>query len=261
MEGISTVNYLKILDIMDDLINTSDVIFQQQVLSSLDKYFGFNQANFWICDSENNLKNPIMLNGNEKAMDDYLKNYYHMDFLIPQKVKNLLFKKRVIRITDILTPSTYEKSEFYNSFMKKYGIYHMVGIYLHDGKKLLGLIDFTRSKSDKPFSNSDVRCLEIISRYLSQKTKNFLQSKEIHSINQHLASTPQNLNKIQDEKKLTNKEIEVLELVMKGHSNTEIADCLFVSTNTIKKHLQSIYRKCNVSNRTSLCYSIHQIND
>ena len=48
---------------------------------------------------------------------------------------------------------------------------------------------------------------------------------------------------------LTNREIEVLRTLAKGLSNKQIADSLFISTETVKKHLYTIYRKLDVKNR------------
>ena len=49
---------------------------------------------------------------------------------------------------------------------------------------------------------------------------------------------------------ITEREREVLELLAHGHSNKEIADALFVSTNTVKTHLANLYGKLEVSRRT-----------
>jgi DNA-binding NarL/FixJ family response regulator len=48
---------------------------------------------------------------------------------------------------------------------------------------------------------------------------------------------------------LTQREKEILTLVSKGNSNSQIADKLFVREVTVKTHLNSIYRKLNVDNR------------
>jgi DNA-binding NarL/FixJ family response regulator len=50
---------------------------------------------------------------------------------------------------------------------------------------------------------------------------------------------------------LTNREQEVLELLVDGLSNKAIAEKLFVSPNTVKRHLKSIYEKLDVSTRAA----------
>ncbi len=48
---------------------------------------------------------------------------------------------------------------------------------------------------------------------------------------------------------LTEREIEVLTLISQGFKNSEMADSLFVSQNTIKTHIKNIYVKLDVKNR------------
>lgn len=52
------------------------------------------------------------------------------------------------------------------------------------------------------------------------------------------------------ENDLTERELEVLHLVVEGATNQEIADRLFVSEKTVKAHVSSIFRKLMVANRT-----------
>ena len=53
---------------------------------------------------------------------------------------------------------------------------------------------------------------------------------------------------------LTPKENTVIELIVKGHSNLEIAQHLFLSETTIKKHVSNIYRKLDVKKRAQLIH-------
>lgn len=59
---------------------------------------------------------------------------------------------------------------------------------------------------------------------------------------------------------LTPKEKEVLELLAKGASNQQIADKLCVRDVTVKTHLNSIFKKLKVTNRTQAVLLAMQIN-
>ena len=49
---------------------------------------------------------------------------------------------------------------------------------------------------------------------------------------------------------LSERELDVLNLLARGATNDEIASALFLSEKTVKSHLSSIFRKMRVSNRT-----------
>ena len=51
------------------------------------------------------------------------------------------------------------------------------------------------------------------------------------------------------EQKLTQRETDTLNLVVKGYSNSEIAEELMVSIHTVKAHIESIYEKLCVHNK------------
>jgi len=51
---------------------------------------------------------------------------------------------------------------------------------------------------------------------------------------------------------LSPREAEVAALVMEGHSNKEIGDALFISLDTVKRHVTNVYRKTGAKNRVQL---------
>lgn len=55
---------------------------------------------------------------------------------------------------------------------------------------------------------------------------------------------------------LSERELEVLELIAEGKSNSQISQDLFITVNTVRFHLANIYQKLSVSNRTEAanCY-------
>ena len=56
---------------------------------------------------------------------------------------------------------------------------------------------------------------------------------------------------------LTNREKEVLDLLIKGYPSEVICSTLFISTNTLKRHVQNIYNKLNVHSRAELFKLLH----
>ncbi len=53
-------------------------------------------------------------------------------------------------------------------------------------------------------------------------------------------------------RKLTTRETEILDLITQGHNNREIAEKLFVTRETIRWHVRSLYSKLGVLDRTTL---------
>jgi DNA-binding NarL/FixJ family response regulator len=51
--------------------------------------------------------------------------------------------------------------------------------------------------------------------------------------------------------RLTARELEILSLVAEGRTNAEIAERLWVSFGTVKKHLENVYAKLGVHTRTA----------
>jgi len=58
---------------------------------------------------------------------------------------------------------------------------------------------------------------------------------------------------------LSEREYELLLLLKTGVTNKEIADRLFISVNTVKTHLQRLFEKLDVRNRTQAIFRIHEL--
>ncbi len=51
---------------------------------------------------------------------------------------------------------------------------------------------------------------------------------------------------------LTRRELEILQLLSKGMKNKDVADTLFISASTVKKHIENIYSKLQLNSRVEL---------
>lgn len=57
---------------------------------------------------------------------------------------------------------------------------------------------------------------------------------------------------------LTSREIDIIRLLEQGYNNMEIGKSLYISCNTVKAHMSSMFRKFNVSSRTALLHKIRK---
>jgi DNA-binding CsgD family transcriptional regulator len=76
------------------------------------------------------------------------------------------------------------------------------------------------------------------------RPKEVLQPETVPSIKPSPAPLPP------DSLGISPRENEVLRLIASGHSNQEIADRLFLSLNTVKKHTSTLFRKLEAERRT-----------
>ena len=59
---------------------------------------------------------------------------------------------------------------------------------------------------------------------------------------------------------LTMREVEILRLIAAGMRNQEIADHLFISLSTVKRHIANAYGKLGVSHRTEAIARANELN-
>ena len=100
----------------------------------------------------------------------------------------------------------------------------------------------------KPFNEDTLRAsLEMAISNFAQ-THNFDQPEpRFEKINKHLIS------------QVSEREFEVLKHIYEGKTNQQIADELFVSVNTVKKHINSAYLKLDVLTRTTAIARIREL--
>jgi len=64
-----------------------------------------------------------------------------------------------------------------------------------------------------------------------------------------------------DERGLTVTQLQVAELVVRGMTNKQVADRLFMSVHTVEAHLSSIYRTLDIGSRRDLAWALRRISD
>jgi len=82
--------------------------------------------------------------------------------------------------------------------------------------------------------------------------------KYIYMVRDELNSVRSN-NDNMDNFSFTNKENDISKLILAGKDNKQISDELGISINTVRVHIQNIYKKTNSSNKTELLFKLNNI--
>lgn len=100
----------------------------------------------------------------------------------------------------------------------------------------------------KPFNEKTLLAsLEIAISNFTSESNHSLPSLNLEKINNYLLS------------QLSEREFELVQLLYEGITNTQIAEKLFISVNTVKTHLKSIYLKLDAGTRMEVTRRLRQI--
>jgi DNA-binding CsgD family transcriptional regulator len=146
-----------------------------------------------------------------------------------------------VMISDFLSQERFHRLGLYAEFFRGIPVEHQLAVGLPGrGKELIG-IALSRSRHD--FSDQDRALLNVLHAPL---TAALLRARRHQQARQ--ARTAITDSGLAD---LTEREIQVLQLVADGRTNASIAHSLDVSPRTIAKHLEGVYRKLGVSSRAA----------
>ena len=217
------------------------------VLSLLRTLISNSAASFMLADHGNSgrrLCSPICLpesfSGSE---NDYL-SIAEKDYS-----RWMLFNNKavIVRATELLPENERMESEIYQKCFAPYGLHYGIDMSIADNNELLGTLSLYRSRAEGDFTDEEVFMLSILGEHLNARFY-----KEYQEMNLNGTETAEQALRLVNEYGLTSREVEVLLLIFHDYSNDDIIDQLCISMNTLKKHLQNLYRKTGVSNRWEL---------
>lgn len=162
---------------------------------------------------------------------DYLKNLFHS-------------KASIVYVeTDILSHHVRKNARFYKAFMEPQGLVYSAGIILIKDRNDLGVISLFRSEYWGDFNEKEVFILDLFKSHLANMVMDLISPR------------PDELPL--DNEDLTAREKEIAQLLLKGYTNEEIANMLYITVSTTKKHVYHIFHKYGVNNRMALIKKLH----
>jgi DNA-binding CsgD family transcriptional regulator len=253
MTELSHKQWLNINEILLKLYASKDLEeLRSKTLHDLETIIPHKKSWFDLGVSKDNridFFNPVSHNMTEKELEDYYEVYQASDY-IPWSF--LSDAPLVYRDSDILDNELREKTYFFKNYLEPMGVYYGMGCTLVEKHVFFGSITLFRSKEEKDFSDEELLMLDILSKHISSLIFNWYPNGFRNSVpvdESHLLMT---------EYDITPREYEVLGLASQGMTNAEISERLFISKNTVKKHINSLFRKLNVNTRSQMINFFYQ---
>lgn len=94
--------------------------------------------------------------------------------------------------------------------------------------------------------------------HVVMKGQAYIDSEVAPTLFAHVQPSASTRQKSPSPKNLTQRELQILEHIVAGKSNREIAESIHLSLNTVKTHLKSIYFKLGVHNRSKVIGKVIQ---
>ncbi len=125
------------------------------------------------------------------------------------------------------------------------GVYYSMGSTLFENGILYGSITLFRDEIED-FSEEDVFVLQILTEHITANLSCLYPNGIKKSPAFHCSDD------MVEKYHVTPRENEIISLIFKGLTNREIGETLFITENTVKKHLNTIFRKLNIRTRAQL---------
>lgn len=149
-----------------------------------------------------------------------------------------------VKLSDFLTRRKLHRTELYNLVLAPAQVEDSLALRL----PVAGMAEFVFDRA-ADFGERDRAVLEALSPHL---TRLYRAHETRMCLRVALALLRQRNGNLHDAlSPLTGREREVLELVADGRTNGEIAERLWISVGTVRKHLDNIYAKLGVHTRTA----------
>ncbi|MDX6658116.1 MAG: hypothetical protein QOH62_2909 [Solirubrobacteraceae bacterium] len=141
------------------------------------------------------------------------------------------------RLSDVISSQKLVNTRVYSEWFRPNGIVAELEVGIARSRTVTR--NFVLSRSGGDFSVRDREVLEVLAPHLAR-----IHERELLRRAADIAA-PGSLGL------LTARETDVLELVAAGLTNAAIAERLWISPGTVKKHLDNVYAKLGVANRTA----------
>jgi len=204
------------------------------------------------------IENPTADGAPDLLFQDYVNGLYLLDpFYVAARDR----EKSGLFLLDEVAPENFAQTDYYRLYFQLNIVADEVQFNsaLEDGQTL----SLSLGRASK-FTQTEIAFLNLVSPWviaLMQKRYQYEQQNEHAKENENPTGQIQettNADIVASRAKLTEREIEISQLVLSGFSGKNIADKLKISVETVKAHKKHIYNKLNINSQHELFSIFYQ---
>lgn len=210
------------------------------LLEQLRMVIDYDSADFFLASKEEGhiLCSPVKYNCDM----DLSEMYENQDYVrgVMDGGKALIYRE-----TDIMSDEIRVETDYYKRVYKPNNWHYAMQFIIAKNKKFLGVITFYRTIGKENFQYDDIFVLDILKDHLAFRLEKYLLGLETSIEKLTITETI-------GEYGLSKREAMVLKELMSGKDSNTICEELYITSNTLKKHILNIYRKLGIKNRVQL---------
>lgn len=211
-----------------------------------------DKLTFFLSTSEHYMHSAIQIGLSDERMKAYAEELCNQDY---KKWIFMTGQNKAYRMTDFFAPGVRESQDYYQKAYLPFGIHYEAILSLAYNNRFVGVVSLYRPRTMNDFTDREIYILEILKKHLAFRLYRELQEEN------PLCDGRQSrqLQNLASKYSLTPREIEVLHLITQGEKNVDICDKLYISSSTLKKHINNIYKKLHVKSKIELLNLISRI--
>ena len=210
----------------------------------------FFASYIWRTDAKR-FDHRIAINMSDANLSSYEDHFQFCDPITPVLQK----RRRATRVSEIISRERFLRTEFFNDFLARDGLWYGVNYFAYTGNQNVGDMRVWRDRQSEDFSNRDMEILNMIGPAYANALSRALQQEGAQSPELRMSAA---LTRLAERQGLTPREQAIYSAVLNGSSDKEIADLCGISFTTVRTHLKHIYEKTGTSNRTQLLAKLLQ---
>ncbi|WP_296062658.1 LuxR C-terminal-related transcriptional regulator [uncultured Amphritea sp.] len=214
-------------------------MFQRKALDLINDLIPLSESVFFLVEPDMHHRGAVVYKSGSDIEKQYEATYRKMDPLSPERFSHT--DDRVVTLDSQMSPHLLKQTIYYQEFMVPNNHRYVADMFFRNNGRIIAALSMLREEEMGNYTADELKLL--------CKLQPFLE----YSLNAvYLPHRNAERSSITDKYALTERELDVLELLLSGSSNKEIAGDLGLGLATVKTHLHHIFQKVSVQSRSEL---------